>query len=75
MAKAKWLIHNRIRELRDERNRMSQQELADDIGVSRQTVNAIEGGKYSPSLDTAFAIARALGTTLDQVFRSVRTSS
>lgn len=48
---------------------MSQQELADRIGVSRQTVNAIEGNKYSPSLEVAFRIARVLDTPLERVFQ------
>jgi putative transcriptional regulator len=48
---------------------MTQQELADKIGVTRQTVNAIELGKYSPSLDVAFRIAEAFGVPLDQVFQ------
>jgi putative transcriptional regulator len=48
---------------------MTQQELADKIGVTRQTVNAIELGKYSPSLEVAFRIADVFGLPLDQVFR------
>jgi putative transcriptional regulator len=47
---------------------MSQQELADLVGVTRQTVNAIEGNKYSPSLEVAFRIARVFGVPMDQVF-------
>lgn len=61
-------IKNRIRELRFAANQMTQQELADKIGVTRQTVNAIEGEKYSPTLEVAFEIAAALGATLDDVF-------
>jgi putative transcriptional regulator len=61
-------IRNRIRELRAAAGDMTQQALADRIGVTRQTVNAIELGKYSPSLEVAFRIARVLGTPLDQVF-------
>lgn len=61
-------IKNRIRELRFAANQMTQQELADRIGVTRQTVNAIEGEKYSPTLEVAFEIAAALGATLDDVF-------
>ncbi|MFT3699986.1 MAG: helix-turn-helix transcriptional regulator [Kofleriaceae bacterium] len=61
-------IKNRIRELRFAANEMTQQQLADKIGVTRQTVNAIEGEKYSPTLEVAFEIAAALGTTLDAVF-------
>jgi putative transcriptional regulator len=48
---------------------MTQQELADRIGVSRQTLNAIEGGKYSPSLEVAFRIARVFDRTLEAVFQ------
>ena len=47
---------------------MSQGELAEHIGVTRQTVNAIERGKYSPSLEVAFRIARFFGVGLDEVF-------
>ena len=47
---------------------MTQQELADKIGVTRQTVNAIELGKYSPSLEVAFRIAAVFGVPLDDVF-------
>ncbi len=47
---------------------MTQQALADRIGVTRQTVNAIEGGKYSPSLEAAFRIARVFGKPLEEVF-------
>jgi putative transcriptional regulator len=53
---------------------MTQQELADRIGVSRQTVNAIEGGKYSPSLVVAFRIARVFEKPLEQVFEYVEAS-
>jgi len=51
-------ITNKIRRLRFDRGEMTQQELADRVGVTRQTVNAIELGKYSPSLEVAFRIAR-----------------
>ncbi len=62
-------IRNSIRQLRLEHGEMTQQDLADRIGVTRQTVNAIELEKYSPSLDVAFQIARVFGVPLDQVFR------
>jgi putative transcriptional regulator len=62
-------IQNKIRRLRFDHDEMTQQELADRIGVTRQTVNAIELGKYSPSLDVAFRIADAFGVPLDQVFQ------
>ena len=61
-------IRNRIRELRAAAGDMTQQALAERIGVTRQTVNAIELGKYSPSLEVAFRIARVLGAPLDEVF-------
>jgi putative transcriptional regulator len=48
---------------------MTQQHLADSIGLTRQTVIAIEGDKYSPSLDTAFRIALVFGVPLEQVFQ------
>lgn len=47
---------------------MSQQELAEKAGVSRQTVNAIEKGEYNPTLNLCIAICRALGKTLDEIF-------
>ena len=61
-------VENRIRRLRFEHGEMSQRELASRIGVTRQTVNAIEGGKYSPSLEVAFRIAAVLGVSLEEVF-------
>jgi putative transcriptional regulator len=64
----KVIIRNRIRVLRFEHAEMTQQALADRIGVSRQTVNAIEGEKYAPSLEVAFRIARVFGLPIDQVF-------
>jgi putative transcriptional regulator len=60
-------ISNTIRELRGTRS-MTQQDLADLIFVTRQTVNAIEGDKYSPSLEVAFRIAHVFGVPLEQVF-------
>lgn len=48
---------------------MTQQQLADQIGVTRQTVNAIEGGKYSPSLEVAFRISHVFGKPLEDVFQ------
>ncbi len=62
-------IFNQIRTLRFQQAEMTQQELADRIGVSRQTVNAIEGGKYSPSLEVAFQIAQAFDRPLGDVFQ------
>ena len=62
-------IRNRIRELRAEHGEMSQLELARRIGVTRQTVNAIELGKYSPSLEVAFRIAAVFDKPLEEVFQ------
>lgn len=61
-------IRNRIRELRALRE-FTQQELADKIGVTRQTVIAMEQDKYSPSLETAFKVAMVLGVSLEQCFQ------
>ncbi|MFZ4894695.1 helix-turn-helix transcriptional regulator [Plantibacter sp. Mn2098] len=62
-------ITNSIRALRFANGEMTQAELAARIGVTRQTVIAIEQGRYSPSLETAFQIAQALGVPLDDVFQ------
>lgn len=62
-------IRNEIRRLRFEHGEMTQQELADRIKLTRQTVNAIEQGKYSPSLEAAFRIAAVFGKPLESVFR------
>jgi putative transcriptional regulator len=61
-------IRNQIRELRAARS-MTQQDLADAIGVTRQTVIAIEQDKYSPSLETAFKIALVFSVSLEQAFQ------
>lgn len=61
-------VRNRIRELRAEREDMTQAALAERLGVTRQTVIAIEQEKYSPSLELAFQIARVFGVPLDDVF-------
>ena len=61
-------ITNRIRKLRFEHDEMTQQDLAERVGVTRQTVNAIELGKYSPSLEVAFKISRVFGLPLEDVF-------
>ena len=62
-------ISNNIRKLRFENGEMTQQALADAVGVTRQTIFAIEKGKYSPSLEVAFKIAETFSVTLDQVFQ------
>ena len=61
-------ITNTIRKLRFEHGEMTQQDLAERVGVTRQTINAIELGKYSPSLEVAFRIAAAFGVRLEDVF-------
>ena len=61
-------IRNTIRDLRFNHGEMTQQALADRVGVTRQTVNAIELGKYSPSLEVSFRIARVFGVPLEEVF-------
>ncbi len=62
-------IANQIRRLRFEHGEMTQAELAERIGMTRQTIAAIEAGKYSPSLEAAFRIAQVFGAPLDQVFQ------
>jgi putative transcriptional regulator len=62
-------LTNSIRRLRFEHDEMTQQTLAERIGVTRQTVNAIEAGKYSPSLEVAFRIAAVFGRPLEHVFQ------
>jgi putative transcriptional regulator len=61
-------ISNQLRRLRFEHGEMTQQQLAEAIGVTRQTINAIELGKYSPSLEVAFKIVAVLGLSIDDVF-------
>ncbi|MGI9238703.1 MAG: helix-turn-helix transcriptional regulator [Woeseiaceae bacterium] len=61
-------ISNRVRELRERHGSMTQQQLGDAIGVTRQTVIAIEGNRYSPSLESAFRIARLFGVGIEDVF-------
>ncbi len=60
-------MKNRLKELRSERG-WSQGELAARLDVSRQTVNAIENGRYDPSLSLAFAIARTMGLRIEDIF-------
>lgn len=61
-------LTNQIRSLRFHHGEMSQGELGRRIGVTRQTVAAIEAGKYAPSLDAAFRIATVFGVSLEEVF-------
>lgn len=64
----KLLITNTIRKLRFNHNEMTQQQLADKAGVTRQTIVALEQGKYSPSLELAFRIAFVFNSPLEDVF-------
>ena len=64
----KGRIGNNIRKLRFFRNEMTQQQLAEKVGVTRQTIIAMEQDKYSPSLELAFRIARAFEVPLEEVF-------
>jgi putative transcriptional regulator len=61
-------INNNIRKLRFEKNEMTQEELAREVGVTRQTIIAMEKGKYSPTLELAFRIALVFGVPLENVF-------
>ena len=62
-------IENQIRRLRFENGQMTQQQLADKAGVTRQTIIAIEAGKYAPSLPLAFRIAQIFGVPIENVFQ------
>ncbi|HSF86273.1 MAG TPA: helix-turn-helix transcriptional regulator [Acidimicrobiia bacterium] len=64
----KALISNQIRRLRFESGEMTQQELADQVGCTRQTIVVLEKGRYVPSLSLAFQIARVFDKSVDQVF-------
>ena len=69
MTKPPPPISNRIRELRFHSNEMTQADLAARIGMTRQTIVAIEQGKYSPSLEAAFRIAEVFGVEVTEVFQ------
>jgi putative transcriptional regulator len=64
----KYQINNNIRKLRFNNNEMTQEQLAEKVGVTRQTIIAIEKGSYSPSLELAFKIALVFNTHLEEVF-------
>ena len=68
-------VTNDIRRLRFAHGEMTQAELAERIGVTRQTIIAIEQGRYSPSLEMAFQIARTFGVALDDVFQYPTTTT
>lgn len=63
------MIYNRIRELRFKAGEMTQQDLADRVGITRQTIIALEKDKYYPSLELAFRIAKTFELPLEEVFR------
>ena len=62
-------VANRIRRLRFDHNEMTQEDLARQAGCTRQTIIALEQGKYVPSIELAFRIARAFGVALEEVFQ------
>ena len=66
---AKSEMQNQVRRLRFENGEITQQQLADRVGVTRQTIIAIESGKYAPSLPLAFKLARTFDVTIEQVFQ------
>jgi putative transcriptional regulator len=66
---SKCELRNQIRRLRFENGEMTQEQLADRVGVTRQTIIAIEAGKYAPSLPLAIRIARTFGVPIEQVFQ------
>jgi len=67
-SKPRVAVTNGIRELRFHRGEMTQQQLADEVGVTRQTIIALEAGKYVPSLLLAFRIAAAFEVGVEEVF-------
>ncbi|MEO6013759.1 MAG: helix-turn-helix transcriptional regulator [Devosia sp.] len=69
MGKGQAQIDNSVRSLRFHAGEMTQAALAEKVGVTRQTIVAIEQGRYSPSLEVAFRIAKAFGVPLEQVFQ------
>ena len=69
MGKGEARIDNNIRTLRFHAGEMTQAALAEKVGVTRQTIVAMEQGRYSPSLEVAFRVAKAFGVPLDRVFQ------
>lgn len=61
-------MQNRVRELRSERGGMTQQSLADQVYVTRQTINALEGGAYTPSLALALRISKVFNKAVEEIF-------
>ena len=64
----KYKVRNNVRKLRFNHDEITQEQLAEKVGVTRQTIIAIEGGKYAPSLELAFKIALVFGVPLQEVF-------
>jgi len=64
-------VKNRIRRLRFDNNEMTQEELANRAGCTRQTIIALEHGKYVPSIELAFRIAKVFGVTLEEIFQYI----
>ena len=64
----KYKVRNNVRKLRFQNDELTQEQLAEKVGVTRQTIIAIEGGKYAPSLELAFRIALVFGVPLQDVF-------
>jgi putative transcriptional regulator len=62
-------FRNRVRQLRFEKGQMTQRQLAEEVGVTRQTIITIEANRYSPSLKLAFRIARTFGSSIEDVFQ------
>lgn len=69
MGKRKFRITTELRKLRFLNGEITQQELAEKVGVTRQTIAAIEKGKYSPSLELAFLIAKEFDSRVDDIFQ------
>ena len=67
MAK-QFPIANRVKQLREQHGALTQSQLGDIVGVTRQTIAAIEQRRYSPSLETAFKLAREFNCTVDEIF-------
>ena len=65
-------LDNKIRRHRFDNDEMTQQQLADSVGVARQTITALEAGKYTPSLLLAFSIADTFGVSVEEVFQYSR---
>ena len=68
-------LMNRVRQLRFEHSQMTQRQLAQEVGVTRQTIISIEANRYSPSLKLAFRIARAFGVPIEDVFQCSQPST